>query len=488
MYLTTPIYYANDVPHIGHAYTTIAADAVARYHRLGGRRVFLLTGTDEHGINIERIAARRGLSPRQHVDEIAGAFQALWSRLDIQYDRFIRTTEPDHIRTALDLWRRLQGSGDLYRGTYEGDSCTRCEAYYAPEELVEGRCPIHDLPCEHLREENWFFRLSRYEPALQQLVAETDFVQPVPRRNEVLGLLSQGLKDFSVSRRHVRWGIPVPETPDEVLYVWVDALANYLSGGEWPADTHLVGKEIVRFHCLYWPALLLSAGLPLPRRVYAHGWLTRDGQKISKTTGNTIDPGSLADQFGSDAVRYYFLRAVPFGKDGDFTHAAFVASYNADLANGFGNLVQRVTTLAARHPDAGEARAAAGPAESSVREAAVAVRARVGTAFEALALNEAAIAVGEFARAVDRYLHETQPWQLREPAQLATVLDHAVEAARLAAWHYAPFIPRAAAAAHCRLVGSPPLPGRDSFTARPRGSVRLGEPLFARLGASQGGR
>ncbi|HET6316468.1 MAG TPA: methionine--tRNA ligase, partial [Chloroflexota bacterium] len=253
VYITTPIYYANDVPHIGHAYTTIAADAVARFHRLRGRDVFLLTGTDEHGINIERIAARRGIAPQRHVDEIAAAFAELWQRLDIHYDRFIRTTDADHVQTAVDLWRRLRARGDLYRGYFEGDYCPRCEAYYTVDELVDGLCPVHGLPCEHLREENWFFRLSRYQAQLERLVRETDFVQPLARRNEVLGVLDSGLRDFSVSRRHVSWGIPVPETPDEVLYVWVDALANYLSGGTWPADTHLIGKEIVRFHCLYWP-------------------------------------------------------------------------------------------------------------------------------------------------------------------------------------------------------------------------------------------
>ncbi len=486
MYLTTPIYYANDVPHIGHAYVTIAADAVARYYRLHGQQVFLLTGTDEHGVNIERIARRRGVHPQTHVDEIAAAFTQLWQRLDIQYDRFIRTTEPEHVRTALDLWSRLQASGDLYRGTYEGDYCPRCEAYYQPDELLDGDCPVHHLPCEHLQEENWFFRLSNYQAQLERLIGETDFVQPPTRRNEVLGVLRQGLKDFSVTRRQVSWGIPVPESPGEVLYVWVDALANYLSGGPWPADTHLVGKEIVRFHCLYWPALLLSAGLALPRRVFAHGWLTKDGQKISKTTGNTIDPGALVDRYGSDAVRYYFVRAVPFGKDGDFTEQAFLATYNGDLANGFGNLVQRATALATRHPDAGS-RAPATSAEDKLRRAAEALPTRIEAAFDTLALHEAATAVGEFVRAVDRYLDATEPWKQRDPERLATVLDHVVEATRVAAWYYAPFIPRAALEAHCRLIGTPPVPDGGAFEARPRGTVRTGEPLFARQKTSPGG-
>src|SRR6202171_1321548 len=244
-YLTTPIYYANDVPHIAPAYTTMAADAVARYHRLHGRDVFLLTGTDEHGVNIERIAAARGLTPQQHVDGLAAAFRDLWAQLDISYDRFVRTTEPAHRRAALALWQRLQASGDLYRGVYEGAYCSRCEAYYQVDELVGRDCPVHRLPCEHVQEENWFFRLSKYQDALQRLVRDTDFVQPESRRNEVLGVLAQGLRDFSVTRRQVRWGIPVPDAPDEVLYVWVDALANYLTGVGFPDDPATFER--------YWP-------------------------------------------------------------------------------------------------------------------------------------------------------------------------------------------------------------------------------------------
>jgi len=482
MYITTPIYYVNDLPHIGHAYTTIAADAVARFWRLQGRSVFLLTGTDEHGINIERAAARRGISPQQHVDEISAAFKTLWLQLDIQYDRFIRTTEPDHKRTALDLWQRLHASGDLYRGTYEGAYCARCEAYYQPDELSGDNCPIHALPCERLQEENWFFRLSRYQETLDRLVRDTDFVQPSARRNEVLGVLAQGLRDFSVSRRQVTWGIPVPETPGEVLYVWVDALTNYLSGGEWPADTHLVGKEIIRFHCLYWPALLLSAGLPLPRRIFAHGWLTKDGQKISKTTGNTIDPTTLVAEFGSDAVRYYFLRAIPFGQDGDFTLSDFSTRYTADLANDFGNLVQRATTLAARHSHLGRA-AELGSAEDRLREHATGLGPRVSAAVEALALHEALAAIHEFVRDTNRYIDATAPWTLAKESQterLAVVLDHVVEAARLAAWYYAPFIPRAATEAHRRLCGTAPAVGGGRFNATAREHVDIGAPLFPR--------
>jgi methionyl-tRNA synthetase len=496
-YLTTPIYYANDVPHIGHAYTTIAADAVARYHRLRGNDVFLLTGTDEHGVNIERIAAERGLTPQAQVDAVAAAFAELWADLDISYDRFIRTTEAAHSRAVLGLWERLRASGALYRGVYEGTYCPRCEAYYQAEELEGANCPVHGLPCDHVTEENWFFRLSRYQDALEKLVRDTDFVQPAARRNEILGVLGQGLRDFSASRRLVRWGVPVPDAPDEVIYVWVDALANYLTGVGypnehdtferfWPAELHLVGKEIIRFHCLYWPALLLAAGLPLPRRVFAHGWLTQDGKKISKSTGNVVDPRALVARFGSDAVRYYFLRAVPFGHDGDFTSAAILARYNADLANDFGNLVQRATTLASRYAPPAPNAGGAGSTEYDLGHRAARLSERVADAFDRLALHDAAAAVGSFVSDVNRYVDATAPWSLAragESQRLSIVLAHILEATRVAAWYYAPIVPRAATEAHCRLAGTRPAPGGGVFAPEPR-APRVGPPLFPRVVSS----
>jgi methionyl-tRNA synthetase len=498
-YLTTPIYYANDVPHIGHAYTTIAADAIARYQRQRGRDVFFLTGTDEHGVNIERVAAQRGLTPEQQVDGVAASFKAQWAQLDITYDRFIRTTEPAHRRAVLELWQRLQASGDLYRGVYEGQYCPRCEAYYQEDELIGQNCPVHGLPCDQVREENWFFRLSRYQDQLERLVRETDFVQPEARRNEVLGALAEGLRDFSASRRLVRWGIPVPDSADEVIYVWVDALANYLTGvgfGDdpatferfWPADVHLVGKEIIRFHCLYWPALLLSAALPLPRQVFAHGWLTKDRHKISKTTGNTVDPAQLVAEFGSDAVRYYFLRAIAFGHDGDYTRQALVARYNAELANDFGNLVQRATVLAARSsPVASFDAELAGP-ELALRDQATTLAERVEAAFARLALDEAVGAIGDFVSQANRYAQITAPWELAKQGatpRLSVVLDHLVEATRVAAWYYAPIIPRAAAEAHRRLAGSLPEPGQGCFGALRRGEVVTCAPLFPRVALTE---
>jgi methionyl-tRNA synthetase len=458
-FITTPIYYANDVPHVGHAYTTIAADAIARYRRSQGEDVFFLTGTDEHGVNIERIA---GASAAAHVDRVAAQFRELWAELDISCDRFIRTTEADHTRAVNAFWERLQASGDLYRSTYTGAYCARCEAYYQPDELSDGVCPIHGLRCDVVSEENWFFALSRYQSALEHLIGETNFVQPQGRRNEVLGVLKQGLRDFSVSRRQVRWGIPVPGHPEEVIYVWVDALVNYLTGigfaadeesfaRYWPAQLHLVGKEIIRFHCLYWPALLLSAGLPLPRQLFAHGWLTKDGQKISKTAGNTIDTQALVCEFGSDAVRHHLLSAVPFGQDGDFTRKAFIGRYNADLANDFGNLVQRTTTLATRFSTTA--------AECvSLRDHVNAAGARVGDSFERLALHEAVGAVGDLVGEINRYLESTKPWKTGDAETVREVVAATAAAARL----YEPIIPRGAAEAQRRLahgeVGNPLFP------------------------------
>ena len=500
--MTTPIYYVNGAPHIGNAYPTIAADAIARYHRQTGKEVFFLTGTDEHGINNERAARERGVTPQQHVDELAVSFKQLWHTLDISYDRFIRTTENQHRRGVLAFWDRLLGSGDLYRAAYEGAYCVGCEAYYQPEDLTEGTlCPIHRAPVEQLREENYFFRLSRYGSQLEQLVQNTDFIQPQSRRNEVLGFIQRGLRDFSVTRQNVNWGISVPGHPDEVFYVWVDALTNYLTGVGypvetasltrfWPADLHVVGKDIIRFHCLYWLALLLAAGLPLPRKVFAHGWLTRDGQKLSKSRGVTIDPADLAARYGPDAVRYYCLRAVPFGQDGDYTEASFAARYTADLANDFGNLVQRATALIARFaagaiPSPGRTT----DAESHLLSRARALPQQVAEAFERISPDGALDAIFAFVTAANRYAEETSPWRLAkqrdDPAiddQLRTALYHLAEAARLACWYLWPFIPRAAEDGHTRLAGHAPRPGEGAFgTLRAGSAVTSGSPLFPRL-------
>jgi len=464
-YVTTPIYYVNDVPHIGHAYTTIAADVLARYHRLMGDDVFFLTGTDEHGQNIERIAAAQGVTPQTYCDSIVGRFKELWRMLDITNDYFVRTTDERHIEAVQTFARDLLESGDVYRGTYSGWYCPRCEAFYQPDELLaENLCPDHQRPVEWTDEDNYFFALSRYQERLRHLIADTDFAQPEARRSELLGVLRQGLQDFSISRERVKWGVPLPDDPEQVLYVWVDALLNYITAigyGDdqetferyWPADVHLMAKEIIRFHCLYWPALLMAIGLPVPRLVFAHGWLTKDGQKLSKTTGNVIDPFDLVQRFGSDAVRYFFLREGAFGADWDYTEAAFVRRYNADLANDMGNLLNRTVRMVVRYFDG------VVPEPTSKKELidqrllapAAQLGGRIRDAVQRVALQEVLAHAWNLVAQANKYVQDTAPWELASARaegsqaagrRLATVLYNLVDILRLLGYTVWPVLPR----------------------------------------------
>ncbi|HVM39246.1 MAG TPA: methionine--tRNA ligase [Acidimicrobiia bacterium] len=498
-YVTTPIYYPNDVPHIGHAYTTVAADVLTRWRRLWGDDVYFLTGVDEHGQKIEQVAREQGEEPQTFVDRMAPRFQEVWQRLDIRNDDFIRTTQPRHQDAVRQFLQTVYDNGDIELGTYEGLYCVACEGYYTEDELVEGECPIHRQPVERVREENYFFKLSRYEDRLlEHYAAHPEAVRPEIRLNEVLGFIRQGLQDFSMSRTSISWGVPLPWDEKHVAYVWFDALFNYCSAvgygtapetfdHYWPADYHLIGKDILRFHAVYWPAMLMSAGLPTPKCVFAHGFLLVGGEKMSKTRLNAIHPADLVETFGVDGYRYHFMRDQQFGPDGDFSYEAMLARYNADLANNFGNLANRVLTMSNNYlggtvPDA----RADGPLKD-----------RAGEAFETLTERMRDLdfargfgAVWDLIGATNAYIEERQPWALNKEGkatEVAEVLGDCLEALRIVALLSAPLIPRAAGELWRRLGldGTPDeqrLPDAAMWGGLPPGaSLTRGEPLFPRL-------
>jgi methionyl-tRNA synthetase len=501
-YVTTPIYYVNDVPHIGHAYTTIAADVLARYRRLRGDDVVFLTGTDEHGLKQQQVAEREGVSPQEWVDRTSARFREAWDGLDISNDDFIRTTEPRHYRAVKEFLTVVHDRGDIELGTYEGNYCVSCEAYYTDDELVGGNCPIHDRSVEWMREENYFFKLSRYEERLLEHYAKhPEAVRPESRRNEVLGFIRQGLQDFSISRTSISWGVPLPWDERHVAYVWFDALINYCTavgypddrtrfGRYWPADYHLVGKDILRFHAVYWPAMLMSAGLEPPKCVFAHGWLLVGGEKMSKTRLNQIAPADLVAKFGVDGFRYHFIADQRFGPDGDFSYEAMVARYNADLANNFGNLANRVLTMATNYvggvvPEARE--------DGALRTQAAATAERYEQALDALDFSGGFSAVWDLIRATNAYIEDRQPWALNksgEHEKVAAVLGDCLEALRIVALLASPVLPRAAAELWRRLglPGRPDderLPDAAGWGRLPAGlTVTRGEPLFPRVESS----
>ena len=461
-YLTTPIYYVNDVPHIGHAYTTVAADVLARWRRLNGDRVHFLTGTDEHGQKVARAAEERGMTPQQHCDGILPRWKEMLDLLDISNDDFIRTTEDRHEARVQEFMQRLYDQGDLYKSTYVGPYCVRCEGYYAEAELLEGElCPIHRLPVERLEQENWFFRLSKYAPALLDLYdAHPGFVQPDVRRNEVRAFVEAGLEDISATRTEFSWGVPCPWDDGHIFYVWFDALLNYITAAgygadseafarRWPADVHLIGKDILRFHAVYWPAMLIAAGVEVPHQVYAHGFLLVGGEKMGKSNATGIRPAELVEHFGVDCYRYYFLREISFGQDGTFSWESMEERYTTDLANDLGNLVNRVLNMVGSYRDGvvPAPAGASGDAEAQLsrdREAALAGLA----AFDRLAFKKGLEDLWQLVRGVNRYVEARQPWALHKQGatdDLDRVLYECVDALRVIAVLSSPVMPGMAA-------------------------------------------
>ncbi len=467
-YITTPIYYVNAHPHIGHAYTTIACDTIARWHRMLGDDTWFLTGTDEHGQKIERAAQAAGKSPQQFTDEVSAEFRTLWDRMGLSYDDFIRTTSARHKQGVQALWRKIRDNGHIYKGTYTGQYCVSDELYV--DAVGPGApCPICERPTETVHEENYYFKLSAFQDQLIRLYTEQpDFIRPETRRNEVLSFVRSGLRDLSISRSTFSWGIPVPDDPKHVVYVWLDALANYITAlgyGQtdtskfdkyWPADVHMIGKEIVRFHCVYWPAFLLAAGLPLPKGITAHGWLLFEESKMSKSRGNIVRAETIVDVLGTDALRYFLLREVVFGQDGAFSFDALVQRYNSDLANGLGNLASRTLTMIARYFK-GEipypSNAAHTPADAAIADAARRTIADFATLFDQYQFSRALETAWGLVSAVDKYIVENEPWSLGEKkdrdeesrARLATVLYTSAEALRIVTALAHPVMPDATA-------------------------------------------
>mgnify|MGYP005836997701 CR=1 FL=1 len=456
-YVTTAINYPNGAPHIGHAYEAVATDWLARFARLDGRNVRFLTGTDEHGLKIAQAARAAGMSPRAYVDGMVAHFVAMADALAIARDRFIRTTDPDHVVAAQALWQRMADAGDLYLDRYAGWYSVRDEAFYAEDETSltgDGtRVGPTGTPVAWLEEESWFFRLSRFAGPLLELYARRpDFVQPASRMNEMRAFVERGLKDLSVSRTSFDWGVPVPGSPGHVMYVWVDALANYLTGAGfpgagydrwWPADLHVIGKDVVRFHAVYWPAFLMSAGLPLPGRIFGHGFILNRGEKMSKSAGNIVEPVALAERFGVDAFRYFLLRAIAFGQDGEWSHEAIVMRVNAELANDLGNLAQRTLSMIAKAGGAVPARGEGGEAEARLLAAAKGLLAACRAAHDAVRPDLALDAIFAVVAATNLYLSERAPWSLRktDPAAADSVLWHAAECIRRIAILLQPAMP-----------------------------------------------